>query len=64
MLLVECLIWFDVDFCYCIFNYDGGEVEYCGNGVCCFVKFVIDCGLIDKCIVCVEVMNGIVILMM
>lgn len=30
----------DVDFGYRIFNYDGGEVENCGNGARCFAVFV------------------------
>ena len=30
------------DFRYRIFNADGGEVEQCGNGARCFVKFVFD----------------------
>jgi diaminopimelate epimerase len=30
----------EVDFRYRIFNADGGEVEQCGNGARCFVKFV------------------------
>jgi len=30
----------DSDFRYRIFNADGGEVEQCGNGARCFVKFV------------------------
>ena len=34
----------DVDFRYRIFNADGGEVEQCGNGARCFVKFVRDKG--------------------
>ena len=38
----------DVDFRYRIFNADGGEVEQCGNGARCFVKFVRDRGLTDK----------------
>ena len=37
-----------VDFRYRIFNADGGEVEQCGNGARCFVKFVRDEGLTDK----------------
>lgn len=64
LLLVEKLIVDGVDFKYWIFNCDGGEVEYCGNGVCCFVKFVSDCGLIDKCSVCVQVMKGLIMLML
>jgi diaminopimelate epimerase len=38
----------DVDFRYRIFNADGGEVEQCGNGARCFVKFVRDRGLTAK----------------
>jgi len=33
------------DFRYRIFNADGGEVEQCGNGARCFVKFVHQLGL-------------------
>ena len=33
------------DFRYRIFNADGGEVEQCGNGARCFVKFVRELGL-------------------
>ena len=32
----------DADFRYRIFNADGGEVEQCGNGARCFVRFVRD----------------------
>ena len=38
----------DTDFHYRIFNADGGEVEQCGNGARCFVRFVRDTGLTDK----------------
>ena len=38
----------DVDFGYRIFNADGGEVEQCGNGARCFVRFVRAKGLTDK----------------
>ena len=37
-----------VDFRYRIFNADGGEVEQCGNGARCFVRFVRDKGLTDE----------------
>jgi diaminopimelate epimerase len=37
-----------VDFRLRIFNADGGEVEQCGNGARCFVKFVRQLGLTDK----------------
>ncbi|MBI5922577.1 MAG: diaminopimelate epimerase [Betaproteobacteria bacterium] len=37
-----------VDFGYRIFNADGGEVEQCGNGARCFVRFVHEQRLSDK----------------
>lgn len=52
----------DVDFRYRIFNADGGEVEHCGNGARCFVRFVSDHGLTDKRSIRVEVMNGVITL--
>ncbi|KDP83795.1 diaminopimelate epimerase [Cupriavidus basilensis] len=52
----------DVDFRYRIFNADGGEVEHCGNGARCFVRFVTDQGLTDKRSVRVQVMNGVITL--
>ncbi|MCG7756638.1 MAG: diaminopimelate epimerase, partial [Nitrosomonas sp.] len=36
------------DFRYRIFNADGGEVEQCGNGARCFVRYVHDHGLTQK----------------
>ena len=50
----------DVDFRYRIFNADGGEVEQCGNGARCFVRFVHDQGLTDKREIRVETMSGII----
>ncbi|MGH8700540.1 MAG: diaminopimelate epimerase [Burkholderiales bacterium] len=38
----------DTDFYYRIFNADGGEVEQCGNGARCFVRYLRDRGLTDK----------------
>ncbi|TSE24852.1 Diaminopimelate epimerase [Tepidimonas sediminis] len=38
----------DVDFEYVIHNADGGEVENCGNGARCFVRYVHDAGLTAK----------------
>jgi diaminopimelate epimerase len=35
----------EADFRYRIFNADGGEVQQCGNGARCFVRFVHDQGL-------------------
>ncbi len=50
------------DFKYRIFNCDGGEVEHCGNGARCFVKFVQDKGLTDKRSVRVQVHGGLITL--
>jgi diaminopimelate epimerase len=58
MLLVQPASSPDVDFTYRIFNADGGEVEHCGNGARCFVKFVRDQGLTDKNPVRVQTLNG------
>jgi diaminopimelate epimerase len=49
-----------VDFRYRIFNSDGGEVEQCGNGARCFVKFVHDEHLTDKPRIRVETLGGII----
>jgi len=51
----------DVDFRYRIFNADGGEVEQCGNGARCFVKFVHARGLSAKRELRVETLGGIVV---
>jgi len=51
-----------VDFKYRIFNADGGEVEQCGNGSRCFVRFVHEHGLINKDEIRVEVKNGVLTL--
>jgi diaminopimelate epimerase len=49
-----------VDFRYRIFNADGGEVEQCGNGARCFVRFVRDHGLTAKRAIRVETAGGII----
>jgi diaminopimelate epimerase len=50
----------DVDFEYVIHNADGGEVEQCGNGSRCFVRFVQEQGLSDKSSVRVKVHAGVI----
>ena len=60
ILLVEKAGRPDVDFRYRIFNADGGEVEQCGNGARCFVRFVHEQGLTEKREIRVETMNGII----
>lgn len=52
----------DVDFAYVIHNSDGGEVENCGNGARCFVRFVREQGLTDKTTVKVQVHGGVIAL--
>ena len=47
-----------LDFEYVIHNADGGEVEHCGNGARCFVRYVRDKGLTDKTTVRVKVQKG------
>ena len=48
-----------LDFEYVIHNADGGEVEHCGNGARCFVRYVRDKGLTDRDTVRVKVKNGV-----
>ena len=50
----------DADFRYRIFNSDGGEVEQCGNGARCFVRFVHDKGLTTKRAIRIETLGGII----
>ena len=50
----------DVDFEYVIHNgADGGEVQHCGNGARCFVRYVRQHGLTDKSTVRVKVKHGV-----
>jgi diaminopimelate epimerase len=60
ILLVEPAVQPGVDFRYRIFNADGGEVEQCGNGARCFVRFVHEQGLTDKREIRVETMSGVI----
>ncbi|MEW6513788.1 MAG: diaminopimelate epimerase [Pseudomonadota bacterium] len=50
----------NTDFRYRIFNADGGEVEQCGNGARCFVRFVHEQGLTTKKELRVETMAGLI----
>lgn len=61
VLIVERSSRSDIDFRYRIFNSDGGEVEQCGNGARCFVKFVRDRGLTDKREIAVETLSGVIV---
>ncbi len=60
VLLVERSALPEVDFRYRIFNADGGEVEQCGNGARCFVKFVHARGLTNKTEIRVETAGGLI----
>ncbi len=60
ILLVEAATRLDADFRYRIFNADGGEVEQCGNGARCFVRFVHERGLTDRREIRVETLGGII----
>ncbi|WP_132979575.1 diaminopimelate epimerase [Pigmentiphaga sp. D-2] len=62
ILLVERPTRSDADFRYRIFNADGGEVEHCGNGARCFVRFVHEQGLTDRNPVRAEICTGIIVL--
>lgn len=48
------------DFRYRIFNADGGEVEQCGNGARCFVRYVHDNRMTYKREIRVETLGGII----
>ncbi|WP_198968963.1 diaminopimelate epimerase [Xylophilus sp. ASV27] len=50
----------EVDFEYVIHNADGGEVEQCGNGARCFVRFVREQGLTTKDTVRVQTLAGVI----
>jgi diaminopimelate epimerase len=62
ILVVEKATRPDADFRYRIFNSDGGEVEQCGNGSRCFVRFVQVQGLSNKNPLRVEVAHTILTL--
>ncbi len=53
-----------IDFEYVIHNADGGEVEHCGNGARCFVRFVREQGLTTQDAVRVKVKHGVIELRM
>lgn len=62
LLLVEASIKEGIDFKYRIFNADGGEVEQCGNGARCFVRFVQEKKLTTKKSIRVETYSGVITL--
>lgn len=50
----------NADFRYRIFNADGGEVEQCGNGARCFVRYVHDHFLTQQHEIRIETLSGII----
>ena len=60
ILQVEAPLTPDTDFYYRIYNADGGEVEQCGNGARCFVRFVHDKGLTQKTRIRVGTTAGVI----
>jgi diaminopimelate epimerase len=48
-----------IDFRYRIYNCSGEEVEHCGNGARCFVRYVHEHALTDKTTVKVETVNNV-----
>jgi diaminopimelate epimerase len=60
LLMVERARTPDTDFYYRIFNADGGEVEQCGNGARCFVRYVHDRGLTTKPVIRVGTLSGVI----
>ena len=61
VLLVEKATRGDADFRYRIFNADGVEVEQCGNGARCFIRYVLEKGLTNKTELRVETAGGIIV---
>lgn len=60
LLVVESADQATEDFRYRIFNADGGEVEQCGNGARCFVRFVHEKGLTTKRQIRVVTASGVI----
>jgi diaminopimelate epimerase len=59
ILVVERSVTPGIDFRYRIYNNSGDEVEHCGNGARCFVRFVHDRGLTRERSVKVETVNNV-----
>ena len=60
ILIVEQPVNPEADFRYRIYNADGGEVEQCGNGARCFLRFVNDQKLTSKREIVVETRSGLI----
>ena len=62
ILLVEPAPSAEADFGYRIFNNTGDEVEHCGNGARCFVRYVHEHGLSDRKTIRVQTVNNLLVL--
>ncbi len=62
ILLVDTPLHPEADFRYRIFNADGGEVEHCGNGARCFVRFVHEQKLSSRNPLRAEIATGLITL--
>jgi diaminopimelate epimerase len=60
ILLIERSRSANADFYYRIFNADGQEVQHCGNGARCFLRYVREKGLTDKREIRVETLSGVI----
>ena len=60
VLIVETPSHPEADLRYRIFNADGGEVEHCGNGARCFVRFVHEHGLSRRNPLIAEIATGLI----
>jgi diaminopimelate epimerase len=45
-----------------IFNTDGSEPQMCGNGIRCFAKFAYEEGLVEKDVISVETLAGVMVI--
>jgi diaminopimelate epimerase len=59
ILVIESSTTPGIDFRYRIFNNSGAEVEHCGNGARCFVRYVNEKGLSAKRSIRVETINAV-----
>lgn len=62
ILLVDTPLHPEADFRYRIFNADGSEVEHCGNGARCFVRFVHEQKLSSRNPLRAEIATGLITL--
>lgn len=61
LLLIERARTPGTDYYYRIYNADGTEVQHCGNGARCFLRYVRDKGLTTKSEIRVETLSGVIV---